>query len=267
MNGIKPRVAAVAWRSFVHLEGAQTLQCPARDFSDKDVALVFPWLRRLANWPNTGIDSICFEWWQAPIGATSFSDATRWNWPLSIGFLSDERSQTLMHEIGAFPERIRKLIRIVDLERTGRPCDLLVSPWDVSDTLRRLPLRKLSASAVLLNEHPDVAIGRTPALISSLRKEVGASAVSLIGDWIAAESVYDTIVNVSHDMPLDYAVARSERFPLSATYRLTIADPAFIEATRISRLGRYGPIGSWNRDDIRKRRTRCVWRRRRSKVK
>ncbi len=238
LSGIKPRVAAAAWRSFGRLEGAQTLQCPAWDFSDEDVAFVFPWLRRLATWPNTGIDLICFEWWQASIGATSFSGATRWNWPLSIGFLSDGRSQTLMHEIGAFPEMMRKLVRIIDLERTGQPCDLLVSPWDVSDTLRRLPSRKVSASAILLNEHPDVAIGRTPSLISRLRKEVGASAVSLIGNWSGSSTVFDVVANVSHDLPFDDAVARSEKFPLSAAYRLTIADPAFIEATRISRLGK-----------------------------
>jgi hypothetical protein len=242
LNGIRPGVAAAAWRSFVYREGRQSLQCPARDFSDEDVAIIFPWLRYLTASPNIGIDSIYFEWWQAPIGAAAISSATRWSWPLSIGFLSDDWSQTLMHGVGAFPERIRRLIRIVDLERTGQPCDLLVSPWDVFSTLRRLPSRKVSANAILLREDPDAFNGQMPSLVSKLRNEVGASAVSLIGDWerfnTISSTIFDTVVNVSHDMPFDEAVARSERFPFSAAYRLTIADAAFIEATRISRLGK-----------------------------
>ncbi|MCP3414239.1 hypothetical protein NLM16_09015 [Bradyrhizobium brasilense] len=237
LNGIGPGVAAAAWRSFVHREGSQSLQCPARDFSDEDVAIIFPWLRYLPAWPNIGIDSIYFEWWRAPIGAAAFSSTTRWSWPLNIGFLSDDRSQTLMHEVGAFPEKIRRLIRIIDLERTGQPCDLLVSPWDVSDTLRRLPSRKVSASAILLSENPNAFNGKMPSLVSKLRNKVGASAVSLIGDWERFNTIFHTVVNVSHDMPFDEAVASLDGFSLSHI-RLTIADAAFIEATRISRLGR-----------------------------
>lgn len=238
LNGIKPGVAAAAWQSFVNREGRQLLQCPARDFSDEDAALIFPWLRYMAAWSNLGVGSIYFEWWQAPIAAANISNASRWSWPLNIGFLADERSQALMHEFGASPEWISRLVRIIDLERTGQPCDLLVSPWDVSGTLRRLESGRVSAGAVLLSESPDAFMLQGPSRVSKLRSQVGASAVSLIGDWRGAGTIIDTVANVSHDMPLDAAVSRLYDRPSSAAHCLTIADPAFIEATRISRLAK-----------------------------
>ncbi len=151
-----------------------------------------------------------------------------WDWPLDIGFLDDEASQSLRAAVEH--QYWQKFIRIVDAKRASDQLDLLLVPGSPTQARRLLPDR-----SQLPDVHTVVSIGNPAGegldALESLRASAGAAASAAAPVERGKESQWlDFLLNnLAHDLPLDEVL-----FGATDARPLIVSGPRGIGAARTS---------------------------------
>ena len=160
-----------------------------------------------------------------------------WTWPLRIGL---ENDSTLLSDVTP-NHSIRPLFEAFDYDRAPMRMNLLLSRASLSqfnEVMARSRHRSQTDSIVLLGgfDDTDPSLGQQ---LESVSKSTGAQGVFILGslDLLQAKSGSELlIVNLSHDLPLDSAVAALARqFEVPV---LSWATRTLVEASSVREQGR-----------------------------
>lgn len=225
-----PEAVAEGWREFTSRVGDVDLSIEASyPRNGAETEAVFRWLSEQAWAPGSGIGGWFCDSWQWGRGGRS-----AWHWPLRIGFLADPASQALLDEYRE-DERswVRGLSVAVEVERTGLPCDLLLSPLGAVRTAKALRRARTQASAVALIG-PKSVPRKLAAPVKALREACDAATVAFAPCPADYGFLVELIRHISHDRCLDSAIAAACRGTPEPP--LVIAHIGAMKQTRISRL-------------------------------
>lgn len=197
--------------------------------------------------PNVSVSLAMRVLWQGMQRARS-----SWHWPLRIGFLNDSGSRRLREAmIGDSSEWVHRLAVPIDVELTGLPCDLLLSPVGLEATRAALARRRGRATAILLLGMIPAEREASLAAESELVSQSQAAVIGYLppkrsGDpggfvpepngtyWAPVKAL---IRSISHDRPLDAAIYDAAR-EMDSDAPLVLASDEFLDARRLSRLAR-----------------------------
>ena len=135
-----------------------------------------------------------------------------WNWPVRIGFLSDNASSSLLEELKTYTRDVREwlgsLVDFVRLDSETDSCDLLLIPASIreaSELVSGLGIR-ISADCVVAIGPPDDH-WELPSIIEVFRDAASTAGVGVapvansLQDWFTA-----LIRELSHNEPIDAAL-------------------------------------------------------------
>ena len=163
-----------------------------------------------------------------------------WNWPLRLGFMTDDASKRLRQQLekGFKTTSLKNLVAFVELGKESDDCDLLLFPQNIRGVLSELLKVKWRprADCVLVLGGGQGLSGRLTALVQAVRTEARTSGVGLLSVtedqrvfWLK-----DLIAQLSHDNSLERALFVVEQEP-SAPPPLLVCSRSLIELTLVSR--------------------------------
>lgn len=163
-----------------------------------------------------------------------------WNWPLRLGFMTDDESKRLCQQLeqGFKTTSLKELVAFVELANDNDDCDLLLFPQDIRGVLSELLKLKWrpSADCVLVLGGGQNLPDRLTALIQAVRTEARTSGVGLLS--VAQDQrvfwLKGLIAQLSHNNSLERALFLVEQEASTPT-PLLVCSRSLIELTLVSR--------------------------------
>lgn len=172
----------------------------------------------------------------------SFVKYVNWQWPIRIGFFTDEKSRYLMDQLSSKRTSIdwmNKLSKAIDLSLSNvESVDILIVPGGIQNTLeiiRNAP-HSIYANSIGIIGGSEYQGDNFLELIQKITQLTQASAIFVatpnnFGEWITY-----FIRELSHDEPFDIALAQS-RTLLNVPQTVLWATPELLASSSISNYG------------------------------
>ena len=153
-----------------------------------------------------------------------------WNWPLRIGFLSDDTSGRLFEELESHVAQIKMwlgpLVELVRLDSETDSCDLLLIPTSIQEAceaVSRLGIRISADCVVAIGPTTDYH-GEIASIIKVFRDTIGTAGVGIVPVNNPPQWFTTLVRELSHNEPVDVA--------LFSACRDAGTQPPFLAASR-----------------------------------